>query len=75
MTTGARDTSSEARRLQDRVHARLGPEARLQMAFELSESVRRIRLEGLLAENPGVTEPELVRRFIQEVHGIRPWWT
>jgi hypothetical protein len=65
------DTSSEARRIQEEGQRRLGPEGRLRAALDLSEAVREIRLAGLRSETPGVSEAELVRRFIAEMQGDR----
>lgn len=64
------DTSEDAQRLQDAAHAALGPDGRLRVAFEMSESVRQIYLDGLRERFPDASEGELVRRFIVEVHGI-----
>ena len=66
------DTSAEARRIQEEGQRRLGPEGRLRAALHLSEAVREIRLAGLRSEAPGVSEAELVRRFIAEMHEDRP---
>jgi len=66
------DTSAEARRIQEEAQRRLGPEGRLRVALDLSEAVREIRLAGLRSEAPGVSEAELVRRFIAEMHEDRP---
>jgi hypothetical protein len=48
-----RDTSREAHAAQLRVYARMGPERRVQLAFELSEAVREISIAGVQARNPG----------------------
>ena len=66
------DTSAEAREIQARAHARLGPDGRLKAAFELSEVVRAMRFAGLRSQRPGASESELVWRFIAEAHGIHP---
>ena len=63
------DTTEEARSVQEEAHARLGPEGRLRIAFELSEAVRELRLAGLRSLAPGISEEELVRRFVLETHG------
>jgi hypothetical protein len=64
------DTSPLARSIQDRAHVRLGPEGRLQVALDLSEAVRDLRMAGLRSESPEATEAELVRKFISETHGF-----
>ncbi|MGH7555209.1 MAG: hypothetical protein ACREMQ_19575 [Longimicrobiales bacterium] len=49
MATRPRDTSPDAWAQQQAALARLGAEGRVRMAIELSESVRSIQLEGILA--------------------------
>jgi hypothetical protein len=71
MNLDALDTSTAARTLQGEAHHRLGPEGRLQVAFDLSEAVRDLRLAGLRAALPEAGEEEWMRRFILEAHGIR----
>ena len=66
------DTTPSAQALQDQAHRRLGPEGRLQVALELSEAVRDLRLAGLRSVSPGASEAELVRMFISETHGYQP---
>jgi hypothetical protein len=66
------DTSITAQDFQEQVHIRLGPEGRLRIALDLSEAVRNLRLAGLRSSEPGVSEAELVRRFILETHGLQP---
>ena len=65
------DTSEKARSVQEEAHARLGPEGRLRIAFELSEAVRELRLAGLRSLAPGSPELEVVRRYILETHGLQ----
>jgi hypothetical protein len=66
------DTSGTAQDFQEQAHIRLGPEGRLRVAFDLSEAVRDLRLAGIRSSYPGVSEAELVRRFIFETHGLQP---
>lgn len=70
MESRAGDTTPEFHRLQARAHRALGPEGRVGVAVELSESVRELRLAGLHAGSPGASRRELVEQFIEEVHGI-----
>ncbi len=67
----ALDTSAAARSLQGEAHRRLGPDGRLQVAFDLSDAVRDLRLAGLRAALPDAGEEERMRRFIFEAHGVR----
>lgn len=64
------DTSPEVERRQADAHRALGPTGRVEMAVELSEAVRELRLAGLRSTFPKVPRRELVKRFISEVHGI-----
>jgi hypothetical protein len=66
------DTSAQARSVQEAAHARLGPEGRLRIAFQLSESIRELRLAGLRSSAPDASEAELVLQFISEIHGLQP---
>ena len=48
----------------------MGPERRVLEAVAMSEAVRQIRLAGLRQRWPHASEPELLRKFIQEAHGV-----
>ena len=65
------DTSREVQRRQEAAHRALGPTGRVELAVELSEAARELRLAGLRAAFPDDSRQELVKRFISEVHGIR----
>ena len=47
-----------------------GP-ARLHAAVELSEAVREIRLAGIRARHPKLTEQEIIARLVWEDYGVR----
>jgi hypothetical protein len=49
--------------------ARLGPEGRIRIALELSEAVRSIQLQGILARNPEWQMSD-VRHLVQSQFGI-----
>lgn len=70
MTLHPMDTSPEVERRQADAHAALGPTGRVEIAVELSEAVRELRLAGLRSAFPEASRRELVKRFISEVHGI-----
>jgi hypothetical protein len=70
MKLNATDTSPEAKRLQARAHRALGPNGRVEVALELSEAVRELRLSCLRSTSPDASRQDLVKRFISEVHGI-----
>lgn len=65
------DTTRDALAAQRAALARLGPEGRVRAALEMSESIRAVRLAGLRSRHPDASEPELVRRFVADVHGVR----
>jgi hypothetical protein len=50
---------------------RMGGEERLKIALDLSEAVRSIRLAGLGAQFPTESQAQIVRRYIEQVYGIR----
>lgn len=71
MTHRPLDTSPETLEHQRIAHERLGPEARVRAAIEMSESIRRLTLAGLRADHPETSEQSLVARFVARVHGVQ----
>lgn len=65
----ARDTSEEAMAAQLEVYRRMTPEARLQVALELTEMSRQLLADGIRARHPEYSE-EQVRLAM-----IRVWLT
>lgn len=65
-----RDTSEQAWRYRRLIIAGLSPEDRLRTAFDLSESVREIRIAGLLSRNPGWTRSQAVHELVLRDTGI-----
>ena len=49
---------------------RMGGSARLCAAIELSEAVRELRVAGIRARHPELTDREVVARLVCEDHGI-----
>lgn len=68
--TRPRDTSPEVWALQREIVSNMEPEARVRMAIELSEAVRQIQIEGLLARNPDWTPRDAVRHIVREQFGV-----
>jgi hypothetical protein len=58
------DTSEDAWRLHREVVSQMSQEARVRAALDLSESVRAIQIEGLLARNPGWSRVDAVRHLV-----------
>jgi hypothetical protein len=53
------DTSPEAHRVQGELYARMGPAARLSVAFDLSEAARRMALAGIRRRHPDYTDEQV----------------
>lgn len=67
--TMARDTNEAARDAQIAVLRRLGPNGRLRLAAEMSESARRISIEGERRRHPELTEAEATRAVLARIWG------
>lgn len=70
MTRRPHDTSVQAWRYRRSIIAGLSPEDRLRTAFDLSDSVREIRIAGLLTRNPGWTRTQAVHELVLRDTGI-----
>ena len=70
MSSRPLDTSPEAWSRYGEILERMGGDARLLAALELSDTVRTLRLEGLRARHPEASHEELIRRLVREEHGI-----
>ena len=65
MATRPLDTSSAGWAAQRGVILGMDPSARVRAAIDLSESVRDIQIQGLLARNPNWTRLDAVRWLVQ----------
>jgi hypothetical protein len=63
------DTSIEAIRKQVEILRRMGPEARLQPAFELSDNLRSIVEAGVRGRNPDYNENEVKQEVLRLMIG------
>jgi hypothetical protein len=63
------DTHAAAHEAQMRVYRGLSPDARVRMAFEMSEEVRRVALEGIDARHPEYDEAQRRRALLQLLLG------
>lgn len=70
MTTRPLDTTSEAWRVQRDIVRRMDGDARLRTAIELSDAVRAIQIEGLLARHPAWSRADAVRHLVRAQWGI-----
>ena len=70
MKSKPHDTSEQVWRNRRSIVAGLSPEDRLRTALDLSDSVREIRIAGLLSRNPGWTRTQAVRELVLRDTGI-----
>jgi hypothetical protein len=52
---------------------RLRPEVRVNMAIDMTDSMAKVCMEGIRAQNPGVTEEELVEMLCCRFEWARRW--
>ncbi len=65
------DTSSEAARVQTEIHRRLGAARRLEIACEISESVRQLACVRIRSKHPEFDETAIRDQLIWELYGVR----
>ena len=53
------DTTADAHRRQTEIYARMGGTARVSIAFELTEAVRRLALAGIRHRHPEYTDEQI----------------
>jgi hypothetical protein len=73
----AADTDAEADAVQLEGYRRLGGAGRLQIAFRLSDQVRRIAMAGIRARHPEYDERRVLLAWARLVHGdelVRAAW-
>lgn len=63
------ETESRSLLRQATIHATLGPVARLEIAFRLSELTRQLALAGLRERFPGKSDAVLLRELIASTAG------
>jgi hypothetical protein len=63
------DTTDEALEVQRAAWRRAGPEGRVRIAFELSETSRRVALAGIAARHPELDASGHVAILIERLHG------
>lgn len=67
MSTRPKDTSETSWLTQREIVARMDPSARVRVALDLSESVREIEIEGLLARNPPWSRTDAVGWLVRRL--------
>jgi hypothetical protein len=65
-----RDTSRDAWDMQVSVLERLGPERRVDIAIDLSESVRSLYLAGIRSQHPEWSDEDVVRHVVSRQYGV-----
>jgi hypothetical protein len=53
------DTTADAHRVQGLIYAKMGGAARLQVAFELGETVRQLALAGIRRRHPHYSDEQI----------------
>ncbi len=73
----SRDTSSEARQVQQSLYRRMGPDRRVEIAFEMSEHARALSVAGIRERDrtlsPGAARRAMLRRLLGEKLFDRAW--
>lgn len=70
MISRPHDTTPVAFAAQNAAFDRMGAQARLRAAVDLSESVREIRIAGIAARHPEMDRSTVVARLILEEYGV-----
>lgn len=69
MSNRAQDTSAASWKAQQAAMKRMDPESRIRVAIDLSESVREIQVQGMLARNPGWRRSDAIDWLLQRSVG------
>jgi hypothetical protein len=69
VTISSSDTSREAAEVQLEAWRRLGPEARVALAAQLSDEIREVSLAGIRHRHPDYTDDEALRALLRLIVG------
>jgi hypothetical protein len=61
------DTPPEVRALQAEIHRRMGGPKRVELALDMSRTLRETILAGIRGRHPGVSEREAMRLYFQDI--------
>lgn len=64
------ETHSDGEAIQQEIFRRMTPEERLGLALEMSESLRRVALDGLRSRRPELSEQELSAELMRLMYGF-----
>jgi hypothetical protein len=65
----AADTTSAAHRVQTEVYRTMGGAARLAIAFQLTDTVRRLTLAGIRARHPAYGDEQVLHAYARLIFG------
>ena len=71
MARFSRDTSDAAERVHTEVYRNMPPARRVAVAMEMSDRIRDIALAGIRARHPGLSEKEVLTRYVLEHWGVK----
>lgn len=57
------DTTADAHRLQGEIYRRMGGAARVSIAYQLTETVRRLAMAGIRARHPAYTDEQVFQAW------------
>jgi hypothetical protein len=66
------DTNSKAAAVQQQIFRRMTSATRLQLALEMSDSMRNVALAGLRARQPELTADQSSRELMRVMYGFVP---
>ena len=64
-----RDTSAEAHEIQLEIYRAMAPERRVEVAFELSDSIRQVAVDGIRQRHPEYSDGEVRRAVVALIYG------
>jgi hypothetical protein len=65
----ARDTSTKAAEIQDKLHDAMGPEGRFRLAMRMSELAREFAKAGVRDQHPQFTEDQVLQELARLFYG------
>jgi hypothetical protein len=64
------DTHPKIAAMQREMFRRMSQEERVQMAIEMSNSIRRVALDGIRLRQPGISREEEMRELLRVMYGF-----
>ncbi len=66
-----KDTTPEARARQLHLYREAGPDRRVEIAAEMSDSLRELARAGVRQRNPGYSDREVTRELLRIFYGLK----